>query len=438
VTHVRTAYGEFFNELQSSFHRAVDREGWPLDQLESNPRLFDKTVRPLLQDGRKVIYLLVDALRWELAQQLSSLLSDAGETVMEPVASQLPGVTPIAMAALLPGAEDALRLEVVSGKLCPMLNGKPVDQRAKRMAAFRDEYNEQFAELNLKAFLTAARGGAARQELAQRLETVRLLVITSTEIDELGESGFSLSDHIPQMLTQLVRAIRGAASLGFEVAVVAADHGFIWLDTVDGAFRADPPVQGEWSLAKRRCYVGKGDPAIGSKAYTTAELSIPTTEPTLIAPQNLAVYSTGQSYFHEGLSLQECIVPKLVIRFPDRTSVSEGSGPRSTIRLSRRRNVVSSLIVSVNVDWPETAEMFAPAARFVAEVLQNDTVVGEPISGPGLDPSTGHLSLKPSEEGKISLRLTEAAVEGSIAVVLTDARTGKRVASLDLNYQPNV
>ena len=54
--------------------------------------------------SRPVAYFLVDSLRYEMAMELASQLSDAKDLVVRPCVGVLPSITPIGMAALLPGA----------------------------------------------------------------------------------------------------------------------------------------------------------------------------------------------------------------------------------------------------------------------------------------------------------------------------------------------
>ena len=122
---------------------------------------------------------MVDALRYELGVTLERLLADDGPVTLYAACAQLPTVTPVGMASLLPGAASNLTLAVQGDVLVPLLNGQPVGAVPQRMEAFRRAYGDRFAEARLDDF---ARG---RTQVAA---SVDLLVLRSTEIDTHLES----------------------------------------------------------------------------------------------------------------------------------------------------------------------------------------------------------------------------------------------------------
>ena len=65
----------------------------------------------LQQNGRKVAYLLIDALRYELGVALEKQLAEDGPVELKPAYAQLPSITPVGMASLLPGAGQTLSLQ---------------------------------------------------------------------------------------------------------------------------------------------------------------------------------------------------------------------------------------------------------------------------------------------------------------------------------------
>jgi len=67
--------------------------------------------------GKKVAYVLVDALRYEMAADLVEGLGREFSFVLSPILGQLPSITPIGMASLMPNAENGLSLEKSAGKL---------------------------------------------------------------------------------------------------------------------------------------------------------------------------------------------------------------------------------------------------------------------------------------------------------------------------------
>mgnify|MGYP000895390129 CR=1 FL=1 len=68
-------------------------------------------MEPLIKSGKKTVYFLADALRYELAAQLEKRLSRAKFDVkLEQSLAYIPTVTKYAMAALMPFASKKLKL----------------------------------------------------------------------------------------------------------------------------------------------------------------------------------------------------------------------------------------------------------------------------------------------------------------------------------------
>src|SRR5690606_16972112 len=102
-------------------------EGWPISGRLRQTQVFDTYVAPILeQHGRKVAYIMVDAFRYELAAEFASKLTGIGEVELHPTAAYLPTITPVGMAALLPGADGKLRLRKHGDTLVPSIDGHKI------------------------------------------------------------------------------------------------------------------------------------------------------------------------------------------------------------------------------------------------------------------------------------------------------------------------
>jgi len=109
---VRKQYGKLVEKVQLIFTRHVAQSGWPLAGQLSNADVFDRIVAPKLQkNGHKVAYLMIDALRYELGVALERQLTEDGQVEVQAAMAQLPSITHVGMASLLPGAGQQLRLK---------------------------------------------------------------------------------------------------------------------------------------------------------------------------------------------------------------------------------------------------------------------------------------------------------------------------------------
>lgn len=64
-------HAKLAEKVQSVFTKHLEGSGWPAHGLMSNADVFDQIVEPMLKEsGRRVAYILVDALRYELGVTL--------------------------------------------------------------------------------------------------------------------------------------------------------------------------------------------------------------------------------------------------------------------------------------------------------------------------------------------------------------------------------
>ena len=436
VDATRKAYRAHFNLLQAKFLPVVQREGWPLNEMKANVASYDEHVAPALRDGKRVVYFLIDALRLDLAQDLESNIHDH-QVRRIPACAQLPCVTKFGMASLLPEAGKKLRFEIKGADLLPVYEGKDVGTRKARLEIFDTTLNDRVSTSNLSDFIGATKTKKARETFIRKTANTDLLVLTSIELDSLGEGTHTSNlQHIPTVMRELQMAISRCAELGYDTAVIGTDHGFVWIEDTDAGSLCDTPP-GEWPLKKRRCHLGTGEESTGTVRFTTKELSIPTDAPSFIVPKSLATFSKGNGYFHEGLSLQESLVPRLVVNFA-KTAQSQRVSKNPEIELSYKKKKVYQRIFSINISWPGTPDMFSDGSEFKLVALQNKIEIGYPTSGDNVDPSSGFVKMKQGESIKMNIRLNDDAQEGPIHIKAIHPETDLTIDSLALNFLPTV
>lgn len=437
VEATRKSYRAHFNLLQSKFLPVVQREGWPLNEMKANVASYDEHVAPALRDGKRVVYFLIDALRLDLAQDLESNIHDH-QVRRIPACAQLPCVTKFGMASLLPEANAKLRFETnAADEILPSYAGKDVGTRKARMEIFDATLNDRVSTSNLSDFIGATKTKRARETFIKKTADTDLLVLTSVELDSLGEGTHTSNlQHIPAVMRELQMAIARCAELGYDTAVIGTDHGFVWIEDADNGSLCDTPP-GQWPLKKRRCYLGTGEETTGTIRFTSKELSIPTAAPSFIVPKALATFSKGNGYFHEGLSLQESLVPRLVIQFA-KISARTSDSKNPEIELSYKKKTVYQRIFSINISWPGTPDMFSEGSEFKLVALQNNQEIGYPTSGDHVDPSSGFVKMKQGESIKMNLRLNDDSEDGPIHIKAIHPETDLTIDSLALNFHPTV
>ena len=119
VEQARGHYRQLVGKTQAKFTQHLQSSGWPPVGRFANVDVFDRLVAPLLQEaGRRVAYIQVDALRYELGVALQQQLAEDDPFEIEPTYAQLPSITRVGMTSLLPGAGQSLRLQKEGRRLC--------------------------------------------------------------------------------------------------------------------------------------------------------------------------------------------------------------------------------------------------------------------------------------------------------------------------------
>ncbi len=263
---IRHDYVTLVDELNGIFVRSVQEVGFDLGGWIHQRHIFADLIAPVLDEGLKTAYLMVDALRYEMGAELMDGLNEDFEVSLQPGVGGLPSITGVGMACLLPGAEKGMELIVSAGKLAAVIEGKTLKDRQSRMAYLADRFGKDFVALKLVEVLKLS--AKRKRELAD----CRLIVVTSQEIDRLGQEGDEQADTrrwMDEILEQLLRAIRILARQGVERFVISADHGHLFADQLDPGMLMDSPG-GTTVELHPRVWIGRGGQAADGYVRVTA------------------------------------------------------------------------------------------------------------------------------------------------------------------------
>ena len=402
----------------------------------ANADAFDRLVADRLKEsGRKVAYLMVDALRYELGVALEKLLSEDGPVELQAAYAQLPTITLVGMASLLPGARGNLSLALENGAIMPKLAGASVGNVAQRMEAMRKRFGDRFDEMPLNDFV---RG---KPKIA---ETVDLLVLRSTEIDSQLESNPETTLGLIPVTLKLIRvALHKLRGMGFKEAVIVTDHGFFLNAQAEAGDVCIKP-QGNWPVtAHDRMMLGNGANDSHSLVVGAEKVGIRGDFAQVTMPRSMAPYRAGHLYFHGGASLAEAVVPILVARLklPDQVAP-----PKANISLSYKNGAkrITSRIPVFDVELltgkgHSGGDLFAndtndniPCVEILLEAQDSKgNVVGEPRPGSDVNPATRTLTLVPGQRKHIALRM-ESDFEGKFTLKALNPTTLALVSKASL------
>lgn len=424
VEQARRAYGRLMGKVQLAFTRNLEATGWPPPGRLANAEVFDKHVAPVLQEsGRRVAYIMVDALRYELGVALHGQIGDGAVSTIIPACSQFPTVTSVGMASLLPGASAGLRLAKNEGGFLPELDGVRLTSVAQRMEVLQARYGDRFAEHPLASFVKAKPAIP---------ETVSLLVLRDSEIDaHLEQNPESTLMLLPGMLKRIRVALQQLETIGFNDVVIATDHGFFLNAQAEaGDLCGRPP--GAWLTIHDRSLLGEGAGDAANFAISAERVGIRGEFGMFAGPRSMAPYRRGVLYFHGGASLQEAVVPVITVRLkkPKQPALTAASVSLS-YRRSGRTITTRRPVIEVRV---ESTDIFSQAAELEMLLEAQDkkgTVVGEVKPGGMVNAATGTITLRPGQTEQVTLRMADE-FSGKFTVKALNPTTLTTFATLDL------
>jgi hypothetical protein len=425
----RRIYRRLTDRMQELFMRHLEKAGWPPTGRLANADLFDKVVAPKLQEsGRRVALLLVDALRYELGVALQQQLSSEGQVNLQAAFAQLPTVTPVGMASLLPGAGQGLMLRREENDVLPMLGEQPLATATQRMEVLRKRYGQRFEEIKLKDFV---------QNKNLLPEMVELLVIRDNEIDKNFEGNLEAAPNLIGRTFQQIRyALHKLRTLGFHDAIIATDHGFYLNTAVEAGDKCAKPA-GNWLTLHDRFVLGAGAADAANLILPAEQLGIRGDFSDAGCPRALIAYQSGVTYFHGGASLQEAVVPVIGIRLATAAEKSTSRQPTVTLAYKRSAKSITTRLPIIELTVG-TGDLFSQDAMVELLLEAHDkqgNVVGEAKPGEHVNPATRLISLSPGTTVGITLKM-ELEFEGKFTVKALDPTTLKTYHKLDLetNY----
>lgn len=428
VSQARQRYAQTSNSLASRFVQAYADAKFELPPLMAQADIYHTTIAA--EDGGRSAYLLVDALRYEMARELVTVLDKEWNAELAPAIATPPTITEIGMAALMPGAEKGVTIMASgSGKLTPIIEGKALRSRQERVAHFEQTATGKVvtAKLEQLAPLTS-------NHLAKQLATAELILVTATEeIDGLCETNPTLARRmLDDVLNQLRRGIKTLFGMGIGRVVITADHGYLFGDEISTGQTIDAPGGNTVSL-KRRVWVGKGGAKIpGTLRQPLSAFGIGG-DLELVTPQNLAIFKApggSTNYFHGGLSLPEIVIPVMVVN--SGTAPAEEARARMAWTLTLGSQAITTRFLSVTVSGQsmELLPVEPPVVR--VEVRAGADIISVPISATyGFQEVTKDVQLQAVAEdprqiatNTITLQVTDEPDVTTVTVHLLDATTG--------------
>jgi hypothetical protein len=416
---VRRAHEDTCHAMAEGFTKALVKAGWTVPGAIHQSRIWSEVVA---EKPKPVAYFLVDAMRFEMGVELAERLPKTAEVAVRASVGALPSITPIGMAALMPGAAASFSVVEEKDRLGVRIDGAFLPDLAarKKHATARVP---KLLDVGLDELLSLQ-----PSKLAKKVDGAQVVLVRSQEIDHAGETGFTFQARqvMDTVIDNLARAIRKLSAAGVEHSVVTADHGHLFAMDRDESMRIDPPG-GVTVELHRRCWIGRGGQTpLGCVRVAASTLGY-TSDLDFVFPVGCGVFRAGGdlAFHHGGPTLQEAIIPVVVTRL----KVREDQAALAAVEVLGAPDAVTNGIFTVTIRMAgATPSLFANSMQLRPLLLGGGKQVGGVgmVMGAGFDQQSGIITLQPGQVATVAFVLRDREAK-SIKIVVQDPATDAEV-----------
>jgi hypothetical protein len=234
--------------------------------------------------------LFADGLRYDVGQKFMAMLTGrVGEVRARHQFVALPSVTPTSKPAVSPVAHKIKGTDA-GEEFRPCLASDGKDLTPDRFRSLLADDGVQY----LAVHETGDPSGRAWTEFGN--------------LDTTGhQEGSQLAVRIPEILANLLQRVEALLEAGWQEVRIVTDHG--WLLMPKGLDKSELP---KFLTATRwgRCAVVKPSATVDLPCFSWFWSD----DVRISSPPGINCFKAGEEYTHGGLSLQECVVPQIVIQ----------------------------------------------------------------------------------------------------------------------------
>ena len=378
-------------------------------------------VYPALKDGKRVVLMMVDALRYEMGKSFAQSIERSYRDRVGCSAriSYLPSVTRFGMANHL----DDIVLCTREGKLQPRIDDEVIALPIDRVNYLKERTKTEIQDFRLEDFDATAVD-----------DKTRLLILRSIGIDTSGETNkLNGLATMESELVRLAKALDDCRRLKFDLAVMVADHGFMLQPAFRTGDQVAKPAGSDIVLEESRVLAGSLNESPDTLTFTPAELGAEGEVMKLSYAKNFTLFSRGDVYFHEGLSLQENVVPIITVKLQEEKQ--QQNYHVTLLFKGKSEGIVYTLRPIIDINTMFT-DLFADDVNIRMSITDEaGNTVGTPI-GKFYDDVTDLISI-PSGATNIRqpIGIDEEYYGNVIIVKALDPETNATLSTLKLNYE---
>lgn len=417
VAAVRAEYEGAVRRMTEGFVKALAAADWSAPQTLHHVRVWKDVVssRP-----RPTAYIFVDAMRYEMGAELAERVAATNEVQLRPALSALPSITPVGMAAILPGSAASFSVVRQGARLGASIDGSFLPDRASRQKYLEGKVPGSVS-LNLDEVISAN-----PKKLKKMIGDAPLVAVHSTDIDGAGENPITTAAArriMSHVIGDLTRCLRNLAAAGIEEAVITSDHGHLFFaGDRPGAMRMEAPG-GETVDLHRRCWIGRGGSTPpGAVRVSGAALGY-VTDLEFVFPISTAVFKAGGdlAFHHGGPSLQEMVVPVLTIR--TKQVATTGAAGNRSVAVTHEFSAITNRIFTVRIELAGRVKgLFDEGVLVRPLVIGEGHEVAEAALAAGGEIQSGRLLLLPQSPVTVGFILTDENVS-AVRIQILDAQT---------------
>lgn len=413
-------YREFTERIVAIYQRLISENGFSHLNRPSNLNAFDFYLSPEIEAGKKLILVLVDGMRYEMGKELSDSCKSYESVGCNAGLSFIPSNTLFGMAALMPNAKEKMKLVVKDNELVPELEGEILKTP-------EDRYNYIKSQLPGKVIIDAPLEGEGYRDI-EIPENLNLMIVRSLGIDGAGEKFRSVGAvQMEQEMKALNKLLKWAKVNHFDMAFLMADHGYMLQPKFRQGDKVEKPVGSNIVLSERRCIAGNLNESPESITLTPEQIGISAEVFRFAFPKGYGVYTANKTYFHEGLSMQENIVPvvKVVLQKSQEDSqIAYSISYRDdTVRIYRPR-------LTLRATAPT---LFAGDVHVRLEIKDSTgNIRGRVSESDAYNEIDDTITLHVGEDMKVPIEI-DGYMEGTLIISMINADNRQLLTKLELN-----
>lgn len=288
-------------------------DSWFLHDIRKQSDFYNDFVEPYVHKNQRIFVIISDALRYEVAKDLTTTLHNEQRATaqIESIQGIIPSITSLGMASLLPHKQLTL-----SDQGDVFVDGYRASSTKQRAAILKNNISES------KAFTFEQLNEMDRNDLRNACQGLKVVYIYHNTIDAYGDNSstemdvFTGAEEAKRDIHQLIHRL--VSNLSATNILITADHGFI--------YQRDQLEQSQLvhndehdPILKERRFVISGNKHTNQNllAYSLDDILLDETTPYLAVPKGIQRFHTqggGANYVHGGAMLQEVVLPVITYK----------------------------------------------------------------------------------------------------------------------------